>query len=299
MPASSAATSLPTLDISRFDAGPEEKRALVEELRGAARDVGFFYLTGHGVNPGLVAATRDLSRRFFALPEDDKLAIEMINSPHFRGYNRAGREYTRGKPDWREQVDVGPELPVLPADPAKPWRRLQGPNQWPNALPELKPTLLAYQEAVTALGIRVLRAFAAALEQPEDVFAPIYSPWPNQLTKIIRYPAAPRAGRTRASARIRTAGSSPSYCRTRLRACRSKARTVGSKRRLFRGRSSSTSVKSWRSRRTATSKPTFTGSSRLLRAVIGFRSHSSSALISTRVRRHFSCLSISPRSRAG
>jgi isopenicillin N synthase-like dioxygenase len=188
MPTSSDVTSLPTLDISRFDAGGEEKRAFIEELRQTARDVGFFYLTGHGVNPGLVAATLDLARRFFALPERDKLAIEMINSPHFRGYNRAGREYTRGKPDWREQVDVGPELPALPTDAAKPWRRLQGPNQWPAALPELKPTLLAYQEAVTALGVHVLKAFAAALEQPEDVFAPIYSPWPNQLTKIIRYP---------------------------------------------------------------------------------------------------------------
>ena len=39
-----------------------------------------------------------------------------------------------------------------------------------------------------ALAIRVLRAFAAALEQPEDVFAPIYTPAPNQLIKIIRYP---------------------------------------------------------------------------------------------------------------
>jgi isopenicillin N synthase-like dioxygenase len=34
----------------------------------------------------------------------------------------------------------------------------------------------------------VLRAFAAALEQPEDVFAPIYTPAPNPLIKIIRYP---------------------------------------------------------------------------------------------------------------
>ena len=37
----------------------------------------------------------------------DKLAIEMVNSPHFRGYNRVGWERTRGRPDWREQVDIG------------------------------------------------------------------------------------------------------------------------------------------------------------------------------------------------
>jgi len=181
--------SLPTLDLRRFEAGGAERTAFLSELRAAAGGVGFFYLTGHGVEDNLVRDALSVSRRFFALPEQDKLAIEMVNSPHFRGYNRAGFEHTRGEPDWREQVDIGPERPALPFDrSAPPWTRLQGPNQWPAALPELKSTLLAYQERVTALSIRVLGAFAAALEQPENVFEPIYKPAPNQLLKIIRYP---------------------------------------------------------------------------------------------------------------
>jgi isopenicillin N synthase-like dioxygenase len=180
---------LPTLDLRRFDGGDAERTAFLRELRGAAGGVGFFYLIGHGVEENLVSDVLNVSRRFFALPEQDKLAIEMVNSPHFRGYNRAGYEHTRGKPDWREQVDIGPERPALPFDrSAPPWTRLVGPNQWPAALPELKSTLLAYQERVTALAIRVLRAFAAALDQPENVFEPIYTPAPNQLVKIIRYP---------------------------------------------------------------------------------------------------------------
>ena len=47
----------------------------------------------------------------------------------------------------------------------------------------------------------MLRAFAAALEQPEDVFAPIYTPEAHQLLKIIRYPGrsgGDRPGRRRA-----------------------------------------------------------------------------------------------------
>ena len=78
--------------------------------------MGFFYLVGHGIEDGLIQDALKVSRRFFALPEKDKLAIEMVNSPHFRGYNRAGFEHTRGKPDWREQVDIGPERPALPFD---------------------------------------------------------------------------------------------------------------------------------------------------------------------------------------
>jgi len=141
------------------------------------------------VAPALIEEVLALSRRFFALAEKDKLAIEMVNSPHFRGYNRAGFERTRGKPDWREQLDVASEREPLPWTPnSPPWARLQGPNQWPDGLPELKPALLRYQAEVTTLAIRVLSAFAAALEQREDVFETIYTPAPNQLVKLIRYP---------------------------------------------------------------------------------------------------------------
>jgi isopenicillin N synthase-like dioxygenase len=189
MPSALSADRLPTLDLSRFEAGGAQRRGFLKELREAAREVGFFYLVGHRVEEGLVQNALGLARRFFALPEADKLAIEMINSPHFRGYNRAGFEHTRGKPDWREQVDIGPERQALPFDrSAAPWTRLQGPNQWPAALPELKAVLLDYQERMIGLAIRVLRAIAAALDQPENILEPIYTPAPNPLIKIIRYP---------------------------------------------------------------------------------------------------------------
>ena len=181
--------SLPTLDLRRFDAQGDERRRFLGELRDAARTYGFFYFVGHGVEDRLIQSVLSLSRRFFALPEPEKLGIEMVKSPHFRGYTRPGYEYTRGRQDWREQVDIGAERPVLALEPGSPpWKRLQGPNQWPSALPELKPVLLDYQEKVTAVAIRVLQAFSAALDQPEDVFEPIYAPAPNQLVKIIRYP---------------------------------------------------------------------------------------------------------------
>src|ERR1700683_4796796 len=149
MSAAGQRETVPTLDLRRLDAGAAERASFLRDLRAAARDVGFFYLVGPGIGDELVGKWSSLSRRFFPLPAADKLAIEMVNSPHFRGYNRAGFEHTRGKPDWREQVDIGPERLAVPLDrSAPPWTRLQGPNQWPAALPELKPTLLAYQDRV-------------------------------------------------------------------------------------------------------------------------------------------------------
>jgi isopenicillin N synthase-like dioxygenase len=183
---------LPVLDLSRFGAGGSHQARFLADLRAAAREVGFFYVTGHGVPEELNAAILNQARALFALPEEQKLAIEMVNSPHFRGYNRAGFEYTRGKPDWREQIDIGAEeAPVPRGDGAPAYMRLKGPNQWPQSLPDFKPTVLDWQERVTAVLVRLLRAFALALDQSADAFAPIYEGSPHQLIKLIRYPGRP------------------------------------------------------------------------------------------------------------
>lgn len=182
-------TSLPTLDISRFYGTTEEREAFIAELRKVLYDHGFFYLKGHGVRPTLLEDVVSTAKHFFALPLDEKLKIEMVKSPHFRGYNRAGQERTRGEQDWREQLDINTEGTPVEIGPDTPaWKRLLGPNQWPAALPELKPLLLEYQAEVTRVGIDVLKAIAAALSQPENIFADIYEPQPSQLLKIIRYP---------------------------------------------------------------------------------------------------------------
>ena len=150
-----AAGGIPVLDLSRFDAagvdsarleepglervGLEGRMAFLDALRAAAREVGFFYVTGHGIEAQFLRDLAGWARRFFALPEPDKLAIGMVNSPHFRGYTRVAAERTRGFEDWREQIDIGAERPALtPEAHAPPWTRLQGPNQWPHALPALR-----------------------------------------------------------------------------------------------------------------------------------------------------------------
>ncbi|WP_323123364.1 isopenicillin N synthase family dioxygenase [Burkholderia alba] len=182
--------ALPILDLAAFDSSdPEARTAFLDQLRHAAREVGFFYLRGHGIDPSLAEEIQALSRRFFALSGEDKHALDMANSPHFRGYTRAGDELTRGKRDWREQFDIGAERSVIgQADGVPVWTRLQGPNQWPAALPELKPALLRWQAALTQVAIRLLGAFAAALDQPERAFEPIYGETPNEHIKLIRYP---------------------------------------------------------------------------------------------------------------
>ncbi|MFD2262187.1 isopenicillin N synthase family dioxygenase [Lacibacterium aquatile] len=181
MPLESPTTTLPILSLAA------DRESFLADLRRAAREVGFFYLVDHGVDAGLIERLFGLSRQFFDLPDADKLAIEMVNSPHFRGYTRVGWERTRGAADWREQIDIAAERPAPP--PGGPaWSILEGPNQWPQALPDLKPDVLRLQADLTALAIKLLGLFAVALGEREDFFEPIYRGAPDQLIKLIRYP---------------------------------------------------------------------------------------------------------------
>ena len=186
---------IPQLNLERFGDREEERTAFLAELRHAARHVGFFYLVGHGIEPELLGALMDSARRFFALTESDKLAAAMVNSPHFRGYARIAGERTRGLQDWREQIDIGAEQPAFPLAPGAPaWMRLRGPNQWPAALPELRPAVLHWQAAATRVLTQLMRAFALSLGQREEVFEPLYLNDPHILVKLIRYPGRELTG---------------------------------------------------------------------------------------------------------
>jgi isopenicillin N synthase-like dioxygenase len=176
-------TALPVVDL-RAESGQLRKG-----LREAAHEVGFFYLTGHEVPDTLAGRLLEVAHRLFELPQADKDAVAMVRSPHFRGYTRLGGELTRGEVDWREQIDIGPERPSI-GGPGKPdYLWLQGPNQWPAALPELPGIVDEWDAALSGVARILLRHWAASLGSPPDVFESAFAETPATLIKIIRYPA--------------------------------------------------------------------------------------------------------------
>jgi isopenicillin N synthase-like dioxygenase len=182
-------TALPVLDVAAFrhaDASPEAGR-FVAELGRAVHEIGFFYVVGHGIPEQLATDVLAVARRFFALPEEARLAIENVRSPQFRGYTPFGHEHTNGRVDLRDQIDIGRELPARRLGPDEPaWLRLRGPNLWPAELPELRTLATAWMDHLEQLGQTLLRALALALELPADTFAPAVAP-PEVLCKVIRY----------------------------------------------------------------------------------------------------------------
>jgi len=182
--------SLPVVDISAFRLDPKSEAAghVVKALVQACHETGFVYITGHGIDPTLDADLFRAAQGFFALPLDERQELAIENSAAFRGYTTLGDERTNGQADWREQLDVGPEEDA-PTDVGGPaWHKLRGPNQWPVALPAMKPAVLRWMDEIEALGVTALRALSVGLGQPMDCFDHAFLPESDVHLKVIRYP---------------------------------------------------------------------------------------------------------------
>ena len=183
---------LPILDFKAFlqNRDSPAARDFCRQLVDTCHEVGFFYLTGHAIEDAKNTELLALARRFFALPEQDRHAIAIGKSPHFRGYTILGDERTQGRRDWRDQIDIGPEGKALQLSERDPsWLRLIGPNQWPAALPEMPPMVSDWAGQLNRVSMELFRALALGLGHPYHYFDDLMTPNPYFRIKISRYPA--------------------------------------------------------------------------------------------------------------
>ncbi|MGC5248825.1 isopenicillin N synthase family dioxygenase [Gordonia sp. DT219] len=174
--------SLPVIDLSLAETDPDRLHA---ELLAAGRDVGFFYLTGHGVDDALFDRALATAREFFAQPDAVKDEVSQLRSPQFRGYTRVGGELTNGRTDWREQIDLGPDRDPIAG--AEGFWNLQGPNLWPSSPAGFREIFTDWSDTLTGVGMRLLQHWAIALGARPDVFEAAFEQ-PETLTKLVRYP---------------------------------------------------------------------------------------------------------------
>jgi isopenicillin N synthase-like dioxygenase len=161
---------IPVINIAAFDG---DIARLGAALGRAARDIGFFCITGHGVASSLVDAVFAQSKQFFAQELAAKNAFSIRHSPHNRGYVALGEErLDASKPgDVKAAFNIGLDLPrdhpeVLAG---KPFR---GVNVWPDAavMPEFRAMMLSYFDACHRLGIRLHRALTHDLGVSDNFF---------------------------------------------------------------------------------------------------------------------------------
>jgi len=158
---------LPIVDLRQWIDG-SDRSAVASSLDRALSDVGFFLLVGHDVDPTVVHRARDVYRRFFALPAEEKGAVRMPRLG-LSGWAPLGMEangYSFGHetpPDLKESFRTGAhELPGrLP---------LRGANVWPAHPADFRSAVVDYLAAVDRVHLTLLEVCAVALGLDPDHF---------------------------------------------------------------------------------------------------------------------------------
>jgi isopenicillin N synthase-like dioxygenase len=183
----SSFTSIPIIDIGALRTGDyAAKRQCAGKLGAAARDVGFLYVAGHGLDDGLFDRLLDRTRAFFAQPVEKKMEVYIGKSRNHRGYVPEGEEVLAGATkDAKEAYDLSRDLPSSDPDYLA-GNPLLGPNQWPD-LEGFKEAVSQYYEAVFSVGRTLMQGFAIALGEAPNAFDAHLTKPPSQL-RLIHYP---------------------------------------------------------------------------------------------------------------
>ncbi len=195
-------------DLAAFEtAAGEERRAKARKIDEICRRTGFLVLRGHGVPPDVVADIWQAAAAFFAQPPAAKQRVAAPYPGYPYGYLGPDREAlakSKGEdtpPDLKESFNGGPlGVPAGVTDPDALAFCYQ-PTLWPD-LPGFRPAWEAYYAAMEDLAARVMVAFAAALDLPDDHFAPFIAA-PVSALRALHYPATqgqPRDRQQRAGA---------------------------------------------------------------------------------------------------
>ncbi|EHJ91257.1 isopenicillin N synthase family dioxygenase [Vreelandella boliviensis] len=184
--------AIPVIDIGDLLSGDlNARKAVAEQLGRAAREVGFFQMVGHGINPSLRQGLINQAKRFFAQPTETKMERYIGLYHHHRGYVPPGEESPDpNNPDMKEAFDLAFELPSDDPD-VLAGTALLGPNPWP-ALEGFRQPVAAYYDAAYQVGRALMGGFALALGHEESHFLHHVTKPPSQL-RLIHYPYNPDA----------------------------------------------------------------------------------------------------------
>jgi isopenicillin N synthase-like dioxygenase len=185
--------AIPVIDFGpAFRGAPGGVDAVARSVREASERVGFFYLAGHGVPPGLIDRAFAAAREFHAMPLEDKLRLRLNENnigylPLNESMQRASTVHKATRPNFNESFfishDRGPDHPDVRAGTP-----LRGRNQWPAGHPAMRGAMTRYFETLTGLGAAMLPVLARALDLPAEFFAPFFANEAHATLRMLHYP---------------------------------------------------------------------------------------------------------------
>ena len=176
--------NIPVIDIAALgNDDPIARAAVVRKIGAACRGIGFFAITGHGVDQAAIDEAFAAAHAVFALPAPAKRELAIARHGHNRGYVGLGVEALDEKaaPDLKEAFNL-----IWTDD------RTRTANVWP-PIPGWRAHALAYFNAVLAVGQRLHKAFALDLGLDETFFDDKVNA-PMATLRFLHYPVAPGAG---------------------------------------------------------------------------------------------------------
>ncbi len=191
------ADRIPVIDLAPIISGdPGAKIKVAMELGSAAQTLGFAVVAGHGIDPIIGTALRDVALGFFDLPLEEKLVIRRPKNDQNRGYIPYGEETLvrmaggSSPPDYKEVFAIGPDnIPDEPYFTGPGSYPSFAPNLWPVAPINLRSCMLAYWEKMEALMRTIAEALAISLSLPGDTFADILDHTHTSQLRLLHYPA--------------------------------------------------------------------------------------------------------------
>ena len=174
--------SVASVSLADADKHPE---AFSDELGNSFVEYGFAIIRDHGIPQRLIDHAEQLSKQFFALPDEIKKKYLIPGSGGARGYTAFGVETAKGHQafDLKEFWHVGRELPA-----GHKFREVMADNIWPEEIPGFKETFLELYDAFDAAGVKVLRAIARFLKVDEEYFTDTVHDG-NSVMRLLHYPA--------------------------------------------------------------------------------------------------------------
>ncbi|MGZ3376038.1 MAG: isopenicillin N synthase family dioxygenase [Phenylobacterium sp.] len=161
-----------------------------QTLGGSFARFGFAVISDHGIPQARIEAAVEAGKRFFALPEADKLKYKLPVGGQ-RGYTPFGVETAKGETnyDLKEFWHVGRDLP-----PGHPYRNHMADNVWPDAdVADFHEKVGWLYAALDGMGLKVLEAIATYLGLERHFFDPTVD-FGNSILRLLHYPPVPFDG---------------------------------------------------------------------------------------------------------
>ncbi len=193
---SATGEDIPIIDIGPLLAGDASAVASVaEQMHRACTEIGFMFIVNHGMDNSTVARAFDASRRFFALPTEDKLKVRM--NRHQCGYmppnvavhtDTFEKRSTAYNSQPSEAFKFTFDLPTNDPDYGQNIR-FRGHNKWPDPAiaPGMHEAFMEFHCAFQALGVKLLPPLSVSLDMPPDFFDPFFER-ASSMTRIAYYP---------------------------------------------------------------------------------------------------------------